>query len=114
MEIHSRHLRNPDIVTAPVGGGLMMMDITCDSYYSLDSLGYRVWQLLETPRSLEEICLLLTAEYEVDLPTCIAQIGTLQQDLLDEKMISPVDSGTAQPQPKELGFFANIAEWLSR
>ncbi|TXC73276.1 PqqD family protein [Sphingorhabdus soli] len=68
--------------------GLMMMDIDSGNYFDIDSVGASVWAMLETPKTIDQICRTLTAEYDVDLETCRQQtsdfIGVLRaQKLVD-------------------------------
>ena len=39
-------------------------------YYDLDPVGTRIWTLLETARSVAEVCNALVAEYDVTPDVC--------------------------------------------
>ncbi len=53
--------------------GLMMMDIDSGNYFDVDSVGARVWTLLEKPMSLDQICAALASEYDVERDLCLKQ-----------------------------------------
>ena len=46
------------------------------NYIGLSSVGARIWELIETPQTIESLCDRLVAEYEVDPATCRAEVNT--------------------------------------
>ena len=54
--------RADDLLGAAVGEELLMMSIEKGSYFSLNAVGGRIWELLETPISIDELVARLTAE----------------------------------------------------
>jgi hypothetical protein len=72
--------RNPSILFNDFDDGLMMMDIDSGNYFDVDSVGGRIWALLETPATLDGICESLVAEYAVDDETCRTEtIGFIEE-----------------------------------
>jgi hypothetical protein len=72
--------RNPSILFNDFDDGLMMMDIDSGNYFDVDSVGGRIWALLESPATLDGICESLVAEYEVDADTCRTEtIGFIEE-----------------------------------
>ena len=65
--------RNESIVYTELGDSIVMMDVDKGHYYELSPVGARIWTLLETQRSIADICESLAAEYEVDRDTCQAE-----------------------------------------
>jgi hypothetical protein len=57
-----------------------MMDIDQGKYFSLNPVATRIWDLLEKAMTAEELCDLLTDEYEVEIKECIANV----EEHLDE------------------------------
>ncbi len=73
---------NPDVVFAPVEAGAVLFSIPDETYYSLNSVGARVWQLLPpVTSSLDQLCEAIHAEYP-DVP--LAEVHTDIQELLDD------------------------------
>ena len=62
--------RNESIVYTELDDSIVMMDVDKGRYYELNPIGARIWTLLETQRSIADICESLVAEYEVDRDTC--------------------------------------------
>ena len=66
----SRMQRNPEMIFTDLDDTVVMMDADKGVYYELDPVGTRIWNLLETERSVDETCELLIAEYDVAPETC--------------------------------------------
>lgn len=59
-----------------LGDELAIFSMKNDACYHLDTVGSRVWNLLQQPRSVAEICDAIVNEFEVDRIRC-------ENDLLD-------------------------------
>tara|TARA_R110002167_G_scaffold81044_3_gene222176 strand:- start:615 stop:890 length:276 start_codon:yes stop_codon:yes gene_type:complete len=66
--------RNDGIVETEIDGELVMMSIENGAYYGLDSIAKRIWQLIETPSSVESICNKVLQEYEVEKSQCLHEL----------------------------------------
>jgi hypothetical protein len=66
--------RDGDWLAAKVGEELVMMSAAKGNYIGLSSVGARIWELIETPQTVESLCDRLLAEYEVDPATCRAEV----------------------------------------
>ncbi|HUT02979.1 MAG TPA: PqqD family protein [bacterium] len=62
-----------------------------EHYFGLNSVAARVWQLLETPMTVNAICSVLLTEFEVDRPTCESQTLELIERLSQECLIEAGD-----------------------
>jgi len=49
---------------------LVMMDPDQGKYFSLNPLATRIWDLLEKPMTVDEMCEILTDEYDVETKRC--------------------------------------------
>ena len=57
-------------------------------YYGLSEVGALVWRALGNgPKSFEELCELVMADYEIDRTSCEADISALLTDLCKEKLV---------------------------
>ena len=68
-----KYTRKPDIIAANMDGEVVMMDIMSGKYYNLGTTGGAIWNLLESPKTLDELVDALTSKYDVDRATCKAQ-----------------------------------------
>lgn len=68
--------RDGDWLAAKVGEEMVMMSATKGNYIGLSPVGARIWELLETPCSIESLCGALVDEYDVDPTTCRAEVDS--------------------------------------
>lgn len=80
--------RSNDLLGAAVGEELLMMSIEQGSYFSLNSVGARIWELLENPTSIEELVAALTGEYDVPADTCRAEVEKFLSALRERRMLN--------------------------
>ena len=62
--------RNTGIIFTDLDDTVVMMDADRGRYYELDPIGTRIWTLLETERSVTEVCEILLGEYDVTPEVC--------------------------------------------
>ncbi len=89
--------RAPDCLHADLEGETVMMSVLRGEYFGLNSVGSRVWALLETPQSLEQLCDVLVAEYAVDPVQCRQEVAVFLQDMLRRGIL------TTEPGPAAVG-----------
>lgn len=65
-----------------------LQDVENKGYYLLNEVGSDIWGLLETPKSLQELCSVLLKQYDVDRKTLRNDIMQLSSQLLNEKLIT--------------------------
>lgn len=83
--------RNPDIIFSEIDGETVMMDLNFEDYFGMDTIGSRVWQLLEKELTIEQLCNTLMDEYEVSYETCLKDLTTFLKALAEQEMISILD-----------------------
>lgn len=54
-----------EVMARQVGDEIVILDLASGSYYGLDAVGARAWQLLSEGRKPLEVCDSLLAEFEV-------------------------------------------------
>lgn len=88
IDLSRRYVRNPDIIAADMDGDTVMMSIERGEYFGLSGVGSRVWELLAEPVALPAIARAICAEYEVDEPTCKADMQAFLADLQQQGLIN--------------------------
>lgn len=83
----SRFHRRADAPAAPLGDRLLVLDVPRARFVGLNAVAARVWALLETPRSADDLVARLLAEYEVDADTCRAETGAVLVDLVARGLV---------------------------
>jgi len=80
--------RNSDILHAPVGTEeAVMMSVAAGKYFGVNAVGARMWELLETPKTISQLCTQICAEFEVDAPTCEASILKFTDELIANEIV---------------------------
>jgi hypothetical protein len=75
--------RNSDILHAPVGSeDAVMMSVEVGKYYGVNAVGARIWELLETPKTIAQLCAQICEEFDVDAQTCEAAVLKFTDDLI--------------------------------
>ena len=71
-----------------VDGEVIALDVERGQCYGLNEVASRVWQLLETPMSIDEISVTLIEEYDVDGDECRAQVRELIDELVSAGLVA--------------------------
>jgi hypothetical protein len=80
--------RNGEILHASVSTEeAVMMSVAAGKYYGLNSVGARIWELLETPKSIAQLCAQIEDEFEVDTATCETTVLKFAGDLVDHGIV---------------------------
>ena len=80
--------RNNDIIASKIDNETVMMDIDFENYYGLEEVGTRVWELLETQTSFDQLCEKLVCEFDVSIEQCETDVIPFILDLIEQKMIN--------------------------
>jgi hypothetical protein len=81
-----------DQVACALGEEAAILHLGSGTYYGLDPVGVRVWNLVQQPRSVGEICATLLNEYNVQPERCEADLLELVAKLRDEGLIEIRDA----------------------
>lgn len=68
-------------------GDLAILNLKDGVYYGLNSVGSRIWALLQSPITVMEIRDALLAEYDVDVDDCTRELIALLNDLSNKELI---------------------------
>jgi len=80
-----------DHLTSEVDDEKVVLQTKTETYYGVDGVGSRAWELLQQPRSVEEIQSEIVAEYDVDPERCRRDVESFVSDLLDERLVERVE-----------------------
>jgi hypothetical protein len=68
-------------MSAQVGTEMVMMSTERGTYLGLSDIGTRIWELIERPRSVDELCADLVKEFDVTEEVCRTDVDALLHDL---------------------------------
>ena len=70
-----------DAITQDVGGELIILDLATERYLSVDPVGARIWDLLQTERPMSEVLDQLVERYGVARERIEADLGAFVASL---------------------------------
>ena len=74
IKMDSKIVRENNIVFNEMDGETIMMSIESGEYYGINSIGSRIWKLLETPKAASEICDAVLPDYDVTREQCAKDV----------------------------------------
>ena len=77
-----------DVMARKVGNETVILDLANGTYYGLDPVGARIWQLMAEGQTLTQVCEVMLAEYEVTREDIERDVLALVQTLLERKLVS--------------------------
>jgi hypothetical protein len=80
-----------DQISSNLGDEEVILHFPSGTYYGLDEVGARVWQLMQEPKSVSQIRDVLLVEYEVEPKQCEQDLLALLQKLAGENLIEITD-----------------------
>lgn len=76
-----------DQVSSDLGEEVAILGFKVGAYYGLDSVGARIWDLIQKPRTVNEVRDILLNEYDVEPNRCQRDLLMLLQNLAVEGLI---------------------------
>jgi PqqD family protein of HPr-rel-A system len=80
-------VRSEQPLTRVVDGELVMFHPAKGEYFALSGIGPRVWELLERPATLAEVCAALRSEFAVDAERCEADVREFIEELRSAQLV---------------------------
>lgn len=80
-------VRRPELHAVEMDGELVMMGQEQGEYFSLRDVAASIWNHLAEPKSLEELVILVSAEYDVTPETCRDDIVAFLDELTAKKLV---------------------------
>lgn len=70
-----KYIRRKDTISGRLHNEMVMMDIAQGKYFSLNPVATTIWEFLEQPLTIKDICMKLMEEYEVDSTQCSNEVS---------------------------------------
>ena len=88
-------VREAEVFCAEIDEEIVMMSQDLDSYCGINEIGSRIWQLIESPVLVSDLCGILLDEFEVDPEVCEREVTTFLSQLVSEGLAKTVDDSAA-------------------
>jgi Coenzyme PQQ synthesis protein D (PqqD) len=77
-----------DQISANLGGDTVVMHPGTEMYFSLDAVGARIWELLQSVTTVAAIRDAIVAEYDVEIDRCERDLLALLADLQSHGLLN--------------------------
>ena len=81
------------VMARQVGDETVILNLATGTYFGLDPVGTRMWQLIGEGRTMGEICESLLAEFEVTRETLERDVAALLDDLRAQGLVTAAEHG---------------------
>ena len=78
----------PDVLHQELGGETVLLNLANESYFGLDEVGTRVWQVLGETHSANDVVTRLLAEFDVTVDQLRQDVERLITELADAGLVS--------------------------
>ncbi len=79
--------QNSDFIHAEIDGETVMMSIDSGEYHGLDVIASRIWELIETPVTIDTLVAQIMDEYEVEKEQCQSDVTVFLEKMAEDKLI---------------------------
>ena len=76
-----------DALVQEIGGEAVILDLASSTYFGLDDIGLRIWNLLDTCTSLHEVLHAMVSEYDVSATQMEADLTVFVEQLLNAGLV---------------------------
>ncbi|MCF8018784.1 MAG: PqqD family peptide modification chaperone [Vallitaleaceae bacterium] len=80
-------IRKKELIVIDFDGELAMNDTEKGIHYGMNTVGTRIWKLLDEPQTMASIVAYLLTQYEVDKEDCIEEVYNFLSDLYERGLI---------------------------
>jgi len=77
----TKYYRNSRTISGRLHDELVMMDVERGKYFSLNPVATRIWDIIDKPLDIEELCQLLMEEYDVSYDQCKSETAELLAEM---------------------------------
>lgn len=87
IDFNSRVVQSPETLINIIEGESVLLNLDNESYYGLDEVGTRMWELLTTSNSIQAAYDALLEEYDVDDATLRRDLLVFISNLIDQGLL---------------------------
>ena len=84
IELRTIVVRAPGLLSAPVDDEIVILNPDRDNYVGLDAVGRTVWDLIEQPHEVAELCRRLSRDFDTTPEQIAADVLPFLTEITDE------------------------------
>ncbi len=92
MNPDTRIQRTDTALSSPVADELVMFDTAHGKYYGMNDIASAIWERLDEPVTVQEVCDSLVAEFDVSPEECRRDVTAFLIRLKEKDLIRVIDS----------------------
>lgn len=85
-----------DVVFRILGGEAVLLNLATGTYFGLDDVGTRMWQLMSEHGSIDKVIEVMLKEYEVEKALLQRDLDKLVKDLVEHGLVN-IDAQETSP-----------------
>jgi hypothetical protein len=97
MTLDTQIRQHPDQIAAEADGEVLMMHVESGNYFGLNEVASFIWNRLDEPKTVAELCTLVQAEFDVDEERCVADVLGFLGGMITDGLILVVSPVEATP-----------------
>lgn len=79
--------RNPEQLASELDGEVVLLSVENGRYYKIDDIGSEVWNRIEEPTNIGEVCKQLMDEFDVAEAECQTDVLAFLEKLKEDNLI---------------------------
>lgn len=83
----SRFVRAQGLVASEIEEQIVVLNIDSGHFFSLNPVGARIWEMLATPQTEQQICSAMLARFDVENDECRAQVREFVDRMLAHGLV---------------------------
>jgi hypothetical protein len=87
ITLESTVVRSADQVSTDLGDEIVILDLQSDEYFSLDGVGSRIWEMIETPITVRQILAAILKVYDVEPAIAERDLLAVLSEMAQEGLI---------------------------
>ncbi|CAD6875579.1 PqqD family peptide modification chaperone [Methylomonas fluvii] len=87
LSLNSTICRSKELLSTQIDDEMVLMSIDRGNYYGLDAIATDIWQRLEQPVAVSDLCAALVKEYDADTETISRDVLSLLEQFASEGFI---------------------------
>jgi hypothetical protein len=91
IELTSRVVRLEGVMSSPVDNDIVILNMARNNYVNLDAIGRRIWELIEKPVGVDELCGKLEKEFAASKEQIAADVLPFLAELEKDGLVRVVD-----------------------
>lgn len=96
MNLNDKVIVSPQVLVSQVDDELIILDLTSNMYFGLNSVGAQIWYFLSQDKTIAETCEAMLAKYDASPESMERDVLDLTNELLSKNLVTRKPLGQSQ------------------